>query len=50
MDGLKGLAMEGSSAKNEKKVLKIGFYLFFGGFCLLCWLYSCLLSFCMYAH
>ena len=47
MDGLEGLAMEGSSAKKEKKVLKTVLYFlfsfFFGGFCLLCWLYSCLL-------
>ena len=47
--------MEGSSAKNEKKSIKNSFVfaffvLFFGGFCLLCWLYSCLLSFCQYAH
>ena len=42
MDGLKGLAMEGSSAKNEKSIknrfLFVFFILFFGGFCLLCWL------------
>ena len=40
MDGLKGLAMEGSSAKNEKSIknrfLFVFFILFFGGFCLLC--------------
>ena len=35
MDGLKGLAMEGSSAKNEKKkVLRIVLYLLFS-FCFL---------------
>ena len=45
--------MEGSLAKKEKKVLKIVLYLLFfifGGFCLICYLYSCLLSFCLYAH
>ena len=46
--------MEGSSVKKEKSI-KISFVfaffiLFFGGFCLLCWLYSCLLSFFLYAH
>ena len=34
MDGLQGLAMEGSSAKKEKKVLKIVLYLLFS-FCFL---------------
>ena len=34
MDGLQGLAMEGSSAKKELKVLKIVLYLLFS-FCFL---------------